>query len=67
MIYFNTDEAAFPYQVPIKKAVGFTGSKRLTLGTLGGGGKKESFTLCLGATSEGYLYPPVVILGGKYV
>lgn len=63
--WFNTDESAFRYHVPIRKAVGFTGCKRLCGGTYGGGGNKDCFTLVLGCTSDGFLYPPSVILKGK--
>ena len=65
VVIFNLDEAAFPYHVPVRKTYDFVGAPRVCLNTCGGGGKKESFTLLLGATSLGKLYPPVVILGGK--
>lgn len=31
---------------------------------MGGGSEKSAVTLILGGTSEGLLYPPVVLLGG---
>ena len=63
-IIFNTDESCFRYQVPVKKAVGPKSTKRLIFNTIGGGGSKESFTLSFGITSEGYSYPPSVIIKG---
>ena len=63
-IIFNTDESCLRYHVPLTKAIGFKGMKRLCYKTLGGGGSKEAFTVVFGITSEGNAYPPSVIIKG---
>ena len=41
-----------------------SGKKRVVVDTIGGGPEKSTFTLVLGGTSVGLLYPPVIILPG---
>ena len=62
---FNTDEARLFYSERVTQTLDFKGNKRVVVSTIGGDNEKKAFTLVLGATNQGKLYPPIIILGGK--
>ena len=67
-VIFNYDEVPFWYYKKPQSTFDFKGTTRVPIANIGGGkNEKARFTVILGSTSEGKMYPPVVIIrGGKY-
>ena len=67
-IIFNFDEVPFWFWKKPQTTYDFKGTHRVCIANYGGGkNEKARFTVILGATSRGKLYPPIVIIpGGKY-
>ena len=67
-LIFNFDEVPFWYYKKPQTTYDFKATCRVPIRNLGGGlNEKKRWTVILGATSEGQLYPPIVIIpGGKY-
>ena len=67
-VIFNYDEVPFWYYKKPQSTFDFKGTTRVPIANIGGGAnEKARFTVILGETSEGKMYPPVVIIpGGKY-
>lgn len=67
-VILNYDEVPFWYYKKPQSSYDFKGTKRVPIANMGGGkNEKARFTVILAATSEGKMYPPVVIMpGGKY-
>ena len=64
-ILFNFDEVPFWFYKKPQTTYDFKGTHRVCIANYGGGkNEKERFTLILGATTKGKLYPPIVILSG---
>ena len=67
-IIFNFDEVPLWFYKKPQNTYDFKGTRRVCIANYGGGkNDKARFTIILGATNWGKLYPPVVIIsGGKY-
>lgn len=65
VVTFNTDEGRLFWSEKCNYSYDFVGRKRVTVDTLAGDDFRKAMTIVLACTSEGVLYPPVCLLGGK--